>query len=335
MDLQKKLPRKLKVKNSSKIEDNNDKPRLVVIVGPTASGKSELAVFLALRFGLRQAQKQYGIQGAEIISADSRQVYEYMDIGTGKITKKEMAGIPHHLLDVAHPSRQFTVVQYKKKALKVIRDIQRRGKLPILVGGTGFYIQAVVDNVDFPAVPPNNKLRSKLRSLSAEELFKKLQKLDPNRAATIDAKNKRRLVRALEIIEATGKLFPSKAGILPAFDTLILGIDITREELNKKIEKRLKKQFSRGLVAEIKRLHEKYGVSWRRLEYYGLEARWVAQYLQGKTIKQELWDNLLQDTKKYAKRQMTWFHRDHRIRWVKNKKEAERIVASFLKNYPS
>lgn len=309
---------------------HNLHPKLIVIVGPTSSGKSDLGIFLAQKYN------------GEIISADSRQVYKYMDIGTGKITKKEtqwqdrrgvMHTTPHYMLDVAHPSRQFSVVQYQKKAQKAIRDIQRRGKLPILVGGTGFYIQAVVDGIVFPQVPANKNLRTYLRKSSAEELFKKLQKLDPRRAASIESKNKRRLIRALEIIEATGKPVPStsKAETVPAFDVLIVGIDVPREKLNEKIKLRLKKRLKQGMIREVKNLREKYHVSWERLENFGLEYRWVARYLQKKISKAEMEEKLYRDIKNYAKRQMTWFKRDKRIRWVKNKQEAKVVVQEFTK----
>ena len=272
----KKLVKKLKRKN-----------KLLIILGPTASGKSDLAVFLAKKYN------------GEIISADSRQVYTWMDIGTGKITKREMKGIPHHMLDVAHPSRQFTVVQYQKKSLKIIRDIQRRGKLPILVGGTGLYIQAVVDGTVFPGVPPNRMLRSKLRNKSTAELFQKLQKLDPRRALSIESKNKRRLIRALEIIEATGKPVPRLANSKQQTmnNVLILGIKISREELNKKIKLRLKKRLKQRMIKEVKNLHEKYRVSWRGLEKFGLEYVWIARYLQNKISKEKMEEKLYRDIK--------------------------------------
>lgn len=298
---------------------HNHRPKLIVVVGPTASGKSDLAVFLAKKYN------------GEIVSADSRQVYTWMDIGTGKITKREMKNIPHYMLDVAHPSRQFTVVQYQKKTLKIIHDIQQRGKLPILVGGTGLYIQAVVDGTIFPEVPPNHMLRSKLHNIPADVLFQKLQKLDPRRALSIESKNKRRLIRALEIIEATGKPVPRLANSKQQTmnNVLILGIKISREELNKKIKLRLKKRLRQGMFAEVKNLREKYHVSWKRLENFGLEYRWTARYLQNKISKEKMKEKLYQDIKNYAKRQMTWFKRDKRIRWIKDKQEAKILVRKF------
>jgi len=163
------------------------KPPLVVILGPTASGKSELAIKLAKKFG------------GEIVSADSRQIYQEMDIGTGKLTKKQMASIAHHLINLVKPDQEFTLAQYKKLAIKTIKNIQKRNKLPFLVGGTGLYIQTVVDNLIIPQVKPNKKLRNKLEKLTNQELLIQLKKIDPLTAKIIDPYNKRRLIRALEV----------------------------------------------------------------------------------------------------------------------------------------
>jgi tRNA dimethylallyltransferase len=168
---------------------------LIVILGPTASGKSNLAIKLAKKFN------------GEIISADSRQIYQEMDIGTAKITKEEMSGIPHYLIDIVKPDQEFTLAQYKKLAVKIIKDVQKRGKLPFLVGGTGLYIQAVVDNLEIPQVKPNKKLRNKLEKLTNQELLNQLKKLDPLSAVSIDPNNKRRLIRALEVCLIAKKPF--------------------------------------------------------------------------------------------------------------------------------
>ncbi|MBI4708741.1 MAG: tRNA (adenosine(37)-N6)-dimethylallyltransferase MiaA [Candidatus Portnoybacteria bacterium] len=180
--------------------------KLIIVLGPTASGKSDLAVSLAKKIN------------GEVISADSRQVYKGLDIGSGKITKEEMQGIPHCLLGVADPKRRFSVAQYKKLAQVAIKKIQRQGKIPIICGGTGFYIQAVVDNIALPEVKPDWKLRKQLEKFNTDELFKKLKKLDPRRSRNIDSHNQRRLIRALEIVIKSGKpvplfVIPAKAGI--------------------------------------------------------------------------------------------------------------------------
>jgi len=304
-----------------------------VILGPTASGKSELAVKLAKKFN------------GEIVSADSRQVYKGMDIGTGKITKKEMQGIPHYLLDVASPKRRFTVSQYRKLVLKTINKIFKKGKIPILCGGTGFYIQAVVDGIVIPEVPPDWKLRKKLEKKSVEELYKILKKLDPKRAKTIESKNPRRLIRAIEIILKTKRPVPAlKKNPLP-YPVLLISIKKGKKELSSLIRERLLRRLKRGMIAEVKKL-KKSSLSWKRLEEFGLEYRFVAQYLQKKlkskedkssssslAVAQEYDEmvNLIQkEIEHFAKRQMTWFKRDKRINWVKNYNKAEKIIKKFL-----
>ena len=293
--------------------------KLIVILGPTASGKSELAIKLAKKFN------------GEIVSADSRQVYKGMDIGTGKITKKEMKGIPHYLLDVASPKRRFTVAQYRKLALKAIEKVFKKRKVPILCGGTGFYIQAVVDGIIIPEVKPDWRLRSNLNKFPVEELYKILKKLDPRRAKTIEKKNKRRLVRAIEIIMKTKKPVPPfKKQPLP-YPVLIIGIKKSLEELKKIIEKRFLKWLRQGLIKEVKNL-KKSGLSWKKIEDFGIHYRVIAQYLQNKINYKEMIENSLKELRNYAKRQMTWFKRDKRIIWVKNYKEAEKLIKKFLKN---
>ncbi len=287
-------------------------------MGPTASGKSELTIKLAKKFN------------GETISADSRQAYKGMDIGTGKITKKEMKSIPHYLLDVASPKRRFTVVQYRKLALKAINKIFEKGKAPILCGGTGFYIQAVVDGIVIPQIKPDWKLRKKLEKKSVEELYKILKKLDPKRAKTIEKENRRRLIRALEIVIKTKKPVPGlKKNPLP-YPVLMLGIKKEKKELKKLIKKRFLKWLKQGLIKEVKNLR-KSGLSWKKIEDFGIHYRIIAKYLQKKINYQEMIENSLKELQNYAKRQMTWFKRDERIHWVKNQKEAEKLIKEFLK----
>ena len=303
--------------------------KLIVILGPTASGKSELAIKLAKKLAPYQTEGSGAGFNGEIVSADSRQVYKGMDIGTGKITKKEMKSIPHYLLDVASPKRRFTVVQHRKLALKAINKIHKKGKIPILCGGTGFYIQAVVDGIVIPEVPPDWKLRKKLEKKSVEELYKISKKLDPNRAKTIEKKNKRRLIRALEIVIKTKKPVPGlKKNPLP-YPVLMLGIKKEKKELKKLIKKRFLKWLKIGLIAEVKKLR-KSGLSWKKIEDFGIHYRVIAQYLQKKLNYQEMIENSIIELQNYAKRQMTWFKRDRRINWIKNYKEAEKLVKRFL-----
>ena len=291
--------------------------KLVVIVGPNASGKSDLAVKLAKTFN------------GEVVSADSRQVYKGMDIGTGKITKEEMQGVPHYLLDIASPKRRFSVAQYQKKAIEAIKKIQRKGKLPILCGGTGFYVQAVVDGLVFPKVKPDWRFRKKLEQKSAKELYEYLKKLDPERAKTIEKDNKRRLIRAIEIVLKTGKPVP-KLQKQKLFDVLMIGIKRDKKELKERIRKRLLKRLKQGMIEEVKKLKES-GLSWKRLEEFGLEYRYIAYYLQGRLSYKEMVEQLQKAIEDFAKRQMTWFKRDKRIHWIKNFKEAKKLTREFLK----
>ena len=302
-----------------KNKEEEKKKKIIVIVGPTASGKSDLAVKLAKRFN------------GEIISADSRQVYKGMDIGTGKITKKEMKGIKHYLLDVASPKRRFTVFQYQKLALRAIEKILKKGKIPIICGGTGFYIQALIDGILLPNVPPDWELRKRLEKKSAAQLYKILKKLDPQRAKTIEKKNPRRLIRAIEIAKRVGRVPPLKKQPL-SYPVLILGIKKTREALKKLIKKRLLKRLKRGMVAEVKKLR-KQGVSWKRLEEFGLEYRWIAYFLQKKISFSEMVEKLQKDIEDFARRQMVWWKKDKRVYWITSQREAEKKVKEFLKNY--
>ena len=292
-------------------------PKVLVVLGPTASGKSDLAVALAKKFN------------GEIVSADSRQVYHGMDIGTGKITKTEMRGIPHYLLDVANPKKIFTASEYERLAKRAINKILRKGKLPIICGGTGFYIAAALEEKTFAEVPPNPKLRKKLESKSAAELLTELQKLDPDRAASIDPQNPRRLIRALEIVLTTGKPVGPR-NRKEMYDSLKLGVTWLGNVLQKRIHARLIKRLRGGMVNEIKKLH-KNGLSFARLESLGLEYRYIGRFLEGKIEKEEMIAQLEKEIVAYSKRQLTWFKKDKNVRWIKNARWAEKIVRKFLK----
>jgi tRNA dimethylallyltransferase len=303
--------------------------KLITILGPTASGKTELAIKLAKKFN------------GEIINADSRQVYKGLDIGTAKPLSREFArinheytrivdGIPHYLLDVANPKRRFTVAQYRKLALKVIEKIQKRGKIPFLVGGTWFYIRAVVDGLIIPEVPPDWKLRKKLEKKSPKELYKILKKLDPQRAKTIEKENKRRLIRAIEICKKIGKVPPLKFEPLP-HPVLMIGIKKTKKELEEKIKRRFFEWLKRGLILEVIKLR-KMGISFKRIEEFGMHYREIAKYLQRKISERGMIENSIREIKNYAKRQMNWFKKDKRIFWVKNYKEAKKLVKDYLEN---
>lgn len=301
------------------------KPKIIVVLGPTASGKSELAVKLAHRFN------------GEIISADSRQVYKGLDIGTGKIPRESMEvelpyiykGIRHHLLDVVSPKKTFTVSQYQKLAKKALADILKRGKIPIICGGTGLYIDSIISGAKFPEVPPQPKLRKKLEKFSTEELFQKLQKLDCRRAKNIDKNNRRRLIRALEIILMT-KLPVPPFSAATDYNALLIGIKKSPEELKKLIKKRLLKRLKIGMIEEVKNLHDKQSLSWKRLDNLGLEYRYISRYLRGLITKKEMIELILKESWQYAKRQMTWFKKDKNIIWIKRPSEAFAICRGWL-----
>jgi len=279
------------------------KPKIVVIVGPTASGKSALAVRLAKKYN------------GEIISADSRQVYRGLDIGTAKITKREMRGIPHRLIDVAHPKRAYTVVDFKQDAAHAIREIASRGTLPILVGGTAFWIDALVHGLIFPNVRSNPSLRRRLGKKSASELFTILKTLDPERAAAIDPKNPRRLIRAIEIARTLGRIPPLKKR--SPYHTLWIGLNPSPSPLKRRIATRAARMIKNGLIRETQTLLKKK-ISKKRIREFGFEYRAALDCIEKKITRAELRARLTRDTFAYAKRQIRWFKKNKKIRWVKN-----------------
>jgi len=314
--------------------------KVIVILGPTASGKTKVGVKLAVKFN------------GEIISADSRQVYQGMDVGTGKdlgeynfkiqnpksksISKSKIQKIPYHLVDVVKPKTEFNVAKYQKLAYQAIEDVLSRGKVPVIVGGTGLYIDAVVEGYQFSQCQMSNvkcqKLRKELNKLTLKQLLGRLKKLDPETYEIIDQKNQRRVQRALEIYYQTGL---PKSQVLrkkkPPYQFLKIGINWPLEVLAKRIDQRLVERLEKeGMIKEVKRLHQQ-GVSWQRLEEFGLEYKWVSWYLQKKVNYDEMVKGLSQEIKKFAKRQMTWFKRDQEIKWLRNYGKIEGVVRDFLK----
>ena len=290
----------------------------IVIVGPNSAGKTSLSIKLARKFN------------GEIVSADSRQVYRGMDIGTGKATKQEQRMAPHHLLDVASPKNEYNVSHFKKDATRIINNIHNQGKVPILVGGTAFWVYSVIDDLKLPQVKPNKALRARLSKKNSKELYTMLKKLDPGRAKTIDQQNPYRLIRAIEIIKTTKQPVPKLSRQSP-YQTLILGVTHPREKLYKRIDARLKKRFQQGMIAEVRRLHEQ-GVSWKRMYDLGLEYRFISLFLQKKLTRVEMEQQLATAIKHYAKRQMTWFNRDKRIHWINSTKGANKLTRQHIFN---
>ena len=293
------------------------KKRLLVIVGPTSSGKSALAVALAKKLN------------GEIISADSRQVYRGLTIGTGKITKKEMYDVPHHLLDVASAKNVFTAHDFMRKARAAIEDITARGKLPVVVGGTGFYIDALVGRIALPDVAINEKLRNRLEKKTTMQLFAMLKKTDTRRATTVDPHNKRRLVRALEIVSALGESPSTK--IDAPYEIHWIGLRLPADTLDKKIHLRLLGRMKMGMIAEARRLHAN-GISYKRMHALGLEYRSLARFLQGDISRAQMTEELDQAIRHYAKRQITYWKRNTDIHWFapSQVRELEKSIRTWL-----
>jgi len=307
------------------------KNKIIVILGPTSSGKTKLAVKMAARFS------------GEIVSADSRQVYRGMDIGTGKDLNEYKVRSPLrggvircHLIDVANPRKRFNLAEYQKLAFAAIADILQRGKLPILVGGSGLYLQAIVDNYQLVNSAANLKLRKKLEKFTVSQLFNKIKKLAPKMADKInnsDKNNKRRLIRYLEILTADQSF---KAGTgKQKYQTLIIGLSPTKQVLRKRIYNRLIARLEKEkMTAEVKKLHQQ-GLSWQKLEAFGLEYKYVSLYLQKKLDYKEMLVELNLAINKFARRQMAWFRRWERqgkkINWATDSKKIEKLASWFLK----
>lgn len=304
---------------------DNELQKIVVIAGPTASGKTDLAIWLAKRFN------------GEIVSADSRLIYKGMDIGTAKPKNEGVqgyvsGGIEHHMIDVASPKNTYSVAIYKKQAIKEIKKIGKKGKVAFLVGGTGLYVDSIVKNIDFPEIKADEELRKSLDKKNLEELFDEYKKLDPLGAEKIDSKNKRRLIRAIEVCKLTGISFWENRRLeRPIFDCLEVGIEVNKDVLLSRIKKRIDKMIKLGLEKEAGKLILKYG-DIPPLQTIGYQ-EWK-EYIGKEIDKKELYqikERIIINTNKFAKRQMTWFKRSIGMKWVGNKKEAEKLVKDFLK----
>ena len=320
------------------------KKKVVVIVGTTASGKTTLAVDLAYKFG------------GEIISADSRQVYKYMDIGTGKDLqeysiksqianhKSEIIKIPYHLIDVAHPNTRYDMAKWLKSAKISINDILGSGRLPIIAGGTGLYSQALVDNFNLSKYGEDKKLRKELEGKKILDLFKILLKIDEKFAKKLnnsEKNNKRRLIRYIEICKQGEKVKNTKCPLGKSlnknneYEFLLIGVTYPMEILRKRIYERLIHRLEKeDMIGEIFRLHKDKKISWKRLESFGLEYKFIAQYLRKKLSYDDMVEKLNIAIGQFAKKQITWLRRwekqGAKIHWVKNKREAGEICAKFF-----
>lgn len=296
--------------------------KLITILGPTASGKSSLAIGLAQKFN-GSPRRSLRRSAGEIVSADSRQVYRGMDIGTGKVTPEEQAQVPHHLLDIVEPTDDFSLAHYQEAAFAAIDDIVSRHKTPFLVGGTALYIYSVIDNYNLTNVGMNLERRKELEKMGLKDLQKIIP---PDSFNTDDYQNPRRLIRAIEKLEAGITLADNKKP--PRYDVLILGIDVPREELYKKIDLRVDERIKAGMIEEVVNLRQT--VPDEKLIGFGLEYRWITEYLQGKWTKEVMVERLKNATHAFARRQMTWWKRDQRIVWIKNQTEAQKAIKKFL-----
>jgi tRNA dimethylallyltransferase len=299
-------------------------PPLIVVLGPTASGKSALGIELARRLD------------GEIVSADSRQVYRGLDIGTAKVTPDERARVPHHLLDVADPRDIYTVSRFQQQAIAAINDILARGRLPFLVGGSPHYIQSVVDHLDIPRIPPQPELRAQLAARPLADLLAQLEQLDPRSAADIDRSNPRRVMRAIEVCLVSGRPFSEQRGIAsPLYRSLLLGISWPRETLYARIDARVDARMRQGMVQETRDLLAQ-GISHERLDSLGLEYRAISRLLRGEFASEaEMTQRLKYAIHDFTRRQLSWFRRDTRITWLDGMEveRAEREVRVFLSGY--
>ncbi|MCH7758931.1 tRNA (adenosine(37)-N6)-dimethylallyltransferase MiaA [Patescibacteria group bacterium] len=311
-------------------------PKLVVILGSTASGKTELAIKLAKKFS------------GEILCADSRTIYQGLNIGTAKPLGERLKingylvtmieNIPHHMIDIIKLDTEFTLAQFKTMALNIITSINQRNKIPFLVGGTGLYISAIVDNFKIPHVPPDKKLRKKIEKMIAVQglnyTFNELIKLDPGAKAFVQNDNPRRIIRALEVCLKTGQPFSKlRQKGKPLFDILQIGIKISRENLYQKINQRTDQMIEKGLIKETKKLIEKYpsdSPSFKTIGYQEIIPALLNHSSLDPQKLKKITELIKKNTRHYARRQITWFKRDQRINWVKNYRAASQVVKKFL-----
>lgn len=306
------------------------KQRIVAIVGPTASGKSSLACKLTRKF--------HGV----IVNADSRQIYLGLKIGSAMPSPAEQRQVPHKLFGFVSPKQSYSVAQYQQAAFRVLSKLppspllKSRGGIrggSFLVGGTGLYVQAVVDNLQFPRVAPSPALRRRLEKQTTATLLRELRKRDPETFQRIDRKNPRRLIRALEVCILAKKPFSQlrKKGE-PRFDVLQIGLNPDRKTLERALRKRLRAMIHKGLEREVRRLVKKYG--WEVPAMSGIGYRQWQPYFDGHASKAEVFERIIKDDLAHIRRQMTWFKRDQRIHWIRTQREAERLVRLFLHQKP-
>ena len=302
------------------------KPKVIVICGPTASGKTALSIELAKKIN------------GEIISADSMQIYKDMDIGTAKVEKEEMEGIKHYLLDFVSPDSRYSVAEFKLDATKAIEEILEKGKTPIIVGGTGLYVDTLIYGIEYNDIKIDEAYRQELEEIAEEQGLEKLYemalKIDAEAMKKISPNDKKRIMRVLEIFKATGKtkteqeLESRKKGV--KYDYEVFALNMDRELLYNRINLRVDLMIEKGLIEEVKNLKEKYNKFPTAMQ--GLGYKEVVQYLEGETTKEEMIEKIKMETRRYAKRQLTWFRKNKETIWLDATKEKEHNVSEIIKN---
>jgi tRNA dimethylallyltransferase len=302
--------------------------KLIAIIGPTATGKTKLAIELALHFN------------GEIINADSRQIYRYMDIGTAKPTKEELAAVPHHLVDIITPDKEFSLAEYQQLTGKTIQDIQERGKIPFLVGGSGLYVWTVLEGWVIPKIAPDSGLRQELEKRAGmgqgAELYEDLRQIDPAAAAKIDPRNIRRVIRALEVNKLSETPFSElQKKQSPPFQTLIIGLTADRQELYRRADERVESMLKQGFVEEVGSL-QKMGYTLTLPSMSSIGYREIGQYLNDEMTLDAAVYKIKTGTHRFIRHQYAWFRlKDERIKWFDVEKapepEINRTVAEFLK----
>ncbi|NLK42886.1 MAG: tRNA (adenosine(37)-N6)-dimethylallyltransferase MiaA [Tissierellia bacterium] len=288
-----------------------NKENLLIIIGPTAIGKTSVSIGLAKKLN------------GEIISADSMQIYKYMDIGTAKVTPEEMEGIPHYLIDIVYPDEEYTVADYKMNAEELITDINNRNRLPIVVGGTGLYINSLVYDLNFTQVPPNEDIRNRLENLANkfgnEHIHKMLEEVDKESFNRINVMDRKRIIRALEIYEVTGKPMSKQSNNfrkpIDKYNLQMIGLNMDREKLYERINLRVEKMIEAGLIEEVSNLL-RMGYHKNLVSMQGIGYKEIIRYLEGETSLDESIELIKRGSRNYAKRQLTWFKRDNRIEWI-------------------
>ncbi len=289
-------------------EQMSEKEKLVVLIGPTAVGKTKLSILLAKKFN------------AEVISGDSMQIYKSMDIGTAKITEEEMEEIPHHLIDIKHPEEPFSAAEFQELVRSKISEITSRGKLPMIVGGTGLYIQAVIYDYQFSEAPSDDDFRQTLEERAEREgneaLYKELMEIDPESGSKIHPNNIRRVIRALEIYHCTGKAmsqFQENQSPELLYDTALIGLTMAREKLYERINLRVDIMMKQGLLEEVKSLFDQGLKDCQSIQAIGYKE--LYEYFNGRVSLEDAIGNLKQNSRRYAKRQLTWFRNKMNVEW--------------------